>query len=268
VNDERDQLRQSPAQPAPAVPDPAAVARELQEAREALRLANARMENMLESLTDGFCAVDHQWRIMYINGRALDMLAPLQKTRPNLIGHDLWATFPELCGSLLETVYRHAMASRETAIQEFFWPALKRWFEVRAHPSPDGLTLYFQDINRRKADQQALQQGNSRLQVALAAGRLGDWRWDAASDRVMLGERAAEIFGLPAEQPLAWSELRARLDPGDRETCAARSCRPLPATATSNWNAACRAPAPNRAGWRWSAAPTMPTRCGAKACWA
>ena len=224
MNDERDQLRQPSAQPAAAasavVPpsDPAAAARELQEAREALRLANARMENMLESLTDGFCAVDHHWRIMYINGRALDMLAPIQKTRPSLVGHDLWASFPELRGSLLETVYRRAMVSRETAIQEFFWPALKRWFEVRAHPSPDGLTLYFQDINRRKADQQALQQGNSRLQVALAAGRLGDWRWDAASDRVMLGERAAAIFGLPAEQPLAWSELRARLDPGDRES--------------------------------------------------
>jgi PAS domain S-box-containing protein len=215
VNDERDELRQPSAQPAAAA---AATARELQEARDALHLANARMENMLESLTDGFCGVDHHWRIMYINGRALDMLAPLQKTRPSLIGHDLWASFPELRGSMLETVYRRAMVSRETAIQEFFWPALKRWFEVRAHPSPDGLTLYFQDINRRKADQQALQQGNSRLQVALAAGRLGDWRWDAASDRVMLGERAAAIFGLPAEQPLAWSELRARLDPGDRES--------------------------------------------------
>jgi PAS domain S-box-containing protein len=222
VNDERDELRQPQAQPTAAAPpaasDPATAARELQEARAALSLANARMENMLESLTDGFCAVDHQWRIMFINGRALEMLAPLQKTRPSLIGHDLWTTFPELRGSLLETVYRRAMVSRETAIQEFFWPALKRWFEVRAHPSPDGLTLYFQDINRRKADQQALQQGNSRLQVALAAGRLGDWHWDAASDRVMLGERAAAIFGLPAEQPLAWSELRARLDPGDRES--------------------------------------------------
>ncbi|WP_075795944.1 ATP-binding protein [Massilia putida] len=249
MNDERDQLRQSPAQPAAAasavVPasDPAATARELQEAREALRLANARMENMLESLTDGFCAVDHHWRIMYINGRALDMLAPIQKTRPSLVGHDLWASFPELRGSLLETVYRRAMVSRETAIQEFFWPALKRWFEVRAHPSPDGLTLYFQDINRRKADQQALQQGNSRLQVALAAGRLGDWRWDAASDRVMLGERAAAIFGLPAEQPLAWSELRARLDPGDRESVRRAVLQAF--AGHSDLELECRLPGPN-----------------------
>jgi PAS domain S-box-containing protein len=191
---------------------------ELSQAREALRRANERMENMLESLSDGFCAVDHDWRITYINGRALEMLAPLERTRAGMVGHDLWDAFPELRGSPLETLYREAMQGRETGILEFFYPALRRWFEVRAHPSPDGLTLYFQDINRRKADQQALLRGNTRLQVALAAGRLGDWRWDAASDRLTLGERAAAIFGLPAEIPLAWTELRSRLDPADRET--------------------------------------------------
>jgi len=198
-----------------ALPSPE---QELLAAREALRRAGERMENMLESLSDGFCAVDHDWRITYINGRALDMLAPLNRTRPDLVGRDLWEAFPELRGSRLEDIWRGAMAVRETAIKEFLYPALKRWFEVRAHPSPDGLTLYMQDITRRKADQQALLQGNTRLQVALDAGRLGDWRWDAASDRVILGQRAAEIFGLPPESPLAWDELRARLDPSDRET--------------------------------------------------
>lgn len=190
---------------------------ELRQAREALRRANERMENMLECLSDGFCAVDHDWRIIYINGRALEMLAPLQRTRAGLVGRDIWEAFPELRGSQLENLYRRAMDDRETAVLEFFYPGLGRWFEVRAHPSSDGLTLHFQDIDRRKADQQALLLGNSRLQVALAAGRLGDWRWDAASDRLSLGERAAAIFGLPAETPLAWAELRARLDPHDRE---------------------------------------------------
>ena len=190
---------------------------ELQAARDALRQAQARMENMLDSLSDGVCAIDRDWRITYINARALDMLAPLRKTRADVLGHDLWATMPALRGGQLETVYRRAMGGAGTVVQEFFHPGLKRWFEVRAHPSPDGLTLYFQDINQRKADQLALRQGNNRLQVALDAGRLGDWRWDAASDRVLLGERAAAIFGLPAEVPLAWSELRARLEPADRE---------------------------------------------------
>ncbi|WP_229467465.1 ATP-binding protein [Massilia sp. Mn16-1_5] len=191
---------------------------ELMAAKEALRQANARMENMLESLTDAFCAVDFDWRITYVNGRALQLLAPLNKTREGLLGKRLWDEFEELNGSNLATELERSMRTRETGSREFFYPRLAVWIEARMYPSPDGLTLYFHDVTRRRADQQALIDGNSRLQVALAAGRLGDWRWDAASDRVSLGERAAEILGLAPDTPLAWPELRARLDEPDRET--------------------------------------------------
>lgn len=190
---------------------------ELMAAKEALRQANERMENMLESLTDAFCAVDFDWRITYINGRALDMLAPLNKTRAGLLGKSLWDEFNELQGTNLASNLRQAMESRQMGTREFFYQRLAIWVEARMYPSPDGLTLYFQDITQRRIDQQALIDGNSRLQVALAAGRLGDWRWDAASDRVLLGERAATILGLEAEVPLAWPHLRARLEAADRE---------------------------------------------------
>ena len=190
---------------------------ELMAAKEALRQANERMENMLESLTDAFCAVDFDWRITYINGRALDMLAPLNKTRAGLLGKSLWDEFDELQGTNLASNLVQAMESRQMGTREFFYQRLAIWVEARMYPSPDGLTLYFQDITQRRIDQQALIDGNSRLQVALAAGRLGDWRWDAASDRVLLGERAATILGLEAEVPLAWPHLRARLDEADRE---------------------------------------------------
>jgi PAS domain-containing protein len=105
--------------------------------------------------------------------------------------------------------------------------------------------------------------------VALAAGRLGDWRWDAASDRLTLGERAAAIFGLPAETPLAWNELRARLDPNRPRSRAARDaaglCRP------ERPELECRLLADggrSALGRPWSAAPTTPSRPAAKACWA
>jgi PAS domain S-box-containing protein len=190
---------------------------ELVAAKEALRQANERMENMLESLTDAFCAVDFEWRITYINGRALELLAPLGKTRAGLLGHNLWEEFEELDGSNLAAELRRAMAARELGSREFFYPRLAVWIEARMYPSPDGLTLYFQDVTQRRIDQQALIDGNSRLQVALAAGRLGDWSWDAASDRINLGERAAAILGLEPETPHAWPVLRARLDEPDRE---------------------------------------------------
>jgi len=221
---------------------------ELMAAKEALRQANERMENMLESLTDAFCAVDFDWRITYINGRALAMLAPLNKTREGLLGKSLWEEFEELQGTNLAVNLRQAMESRQMGTREFFYPRLAIWVEARLYPSPDGLTLYFQDITQRRIDQQALIDGNSRLQVALAAGRLGDWRWDAASDRVLLGERAATILGLEAEVPLAWPQLRARLDEADREgvrravlhafathTDLSIECRLLPDGGQSRW---------------------------------
>ncbi|MFC5458858.1 ATP-binding protein [Massilia niabensis] len=221
---------------------------ELEAAKEALRRAHERMENMLESLTEAFCAVDFEWRITYVNSRALELLAPLGKTREGLLGQNLWEEFEELDGSNLAVELRRAMASRQTGSREFFYPRLASWIEARMYPSPDGLTLYIHDITQRRIDQQALIDGNNRLQVALAAGRLGDWSWDAASDRVNLGERAAAILGLEAETPHAWAVLRARLEESDREavrravlhafatqTDLAIECRLLPDGGQARW---------------------------------
>jgi len=189
---------------------------DLAAARQALQRAAERMENMLESLTDGFCAVDRDWRITYINGRALQMAAPLNKSRDSLVGRRLWDEFEDLHGTSVAADCRRAMEQRITVNKEFFYRRLQCWLDMRVYPSPDGLTLYFQDITARKLDQQALVDNNNRLQLAIAAGRLGDWRWDAASDRVTFGARAAEILGLPAGVALEWPLLRARLVQDDR----------------------------------------------------
>ncbi|MES2325034.1 MAG: ATP-binding protein [Pseudomonadota bacterium] len=190
---------------------------ELLEARDELRRATKRMEKMLESLTDGFCALDLEWRITYINGRALELLAAISRQRDALMGQPIWDAFPELRGSAMESECRRAIALQQTVSFEFHYPPLGCWFDLRAYPSPEGLTVYFQDITRRKTDEQALLDGSKRLQVALSAGRLGDWRWDAAQDRITLGARAAAIFSLAAETPMAWAALRERLHAGDRE---------------------------------------------------
>lgn len=189
---------------------------DLLNARQELQRATERMENMLESLTDGFCAVDRDWRITYINGRALQMAAPLNKSRDSLLGRSLWDEFEDLHGTSVAADCRRAMKQRVTVNKEFFYRRLQCWLDMRIYPSPDGLTLYFQDITARKRDQQALIDNNNRLQLAIAAGRLGDWRWDAASDRVTFGARAAEILGLPAGVALEWPLLRARLAQPDR----------------------------------------------------
>ena len=69
---------------------------------------------------------------------------------------------------------------------------------------------------KRKGTQQREREGAQRLQLALSAGQLGDWSWDAATDRVTLGTRAAECFDLSGTEEITWAELSERLHPDDR----------------------------------------------------
>ena len=56
-----------------------------------------------------------------------------------------------------------------------------------------------------------------RLSLALAAARLGDWSWDAATDVVTFSERAAQIFQIPAGPHMTWTAMRGLLHPDDAE---------------------------------------------------
>ncbi|HEX5055023.1 MAG TPA: ATP-binding protein [Gammaproteobacteria bacterium] len=69
---------------------------------------------------------------------------------------------------------------------------------------------------RGKNTETLLREAADRLQLALAAGGLGDWSWDAKSDLVTMGPRTAQIFGLPQE-PMSWERMRSVLNPEDRE---------------------------------------------------
>jgi PAS domain S-box-containing protein len=73
------------------------------------------------------------------------------------------------------------------------------------------------DITDRKLAENAVRDSAEHLQLALAAGDLGDWQWDASSDLVLLSDRAAQIYGLPGSAALTRPRLRALLVPEDGE---------------------------------------------------
>ncbi|HUR20413.1 MAG TPA: PAS domain S-box protein [Vicinamibacterales bacterium] len=70
---------------------------------------------------------------------------------------------------------------------------------------------------KRKGAQQLKREGAHRLHLALSAGQLGDWSWDAATDRVTMGPRTAELFGLSDSAHVTWEGLREHLHPDDRD---------------------------------------------------
>jgi signal transduction histidine kinase/DNA-binding response OmpR family regulator len=109
-------------------------------------------ESILESITDGFLALDAQWRITYLNAEAERII---DRPRAELLGGDHWELFPATVGTRLEWEFRRAVAEQTSVQVENYYEPWGKWFDVKAYPSRDGgLALYFRDVTRRKHGQQ------------------------------------------------------------------------------------------------------------------
>ncbi|MCW7541150.1 PAS domain-containing protein [Aquabacterium sp. A7-Y] len=121
---------------------------EKKQAEQALeRLAN-RLSATLESITDAFMAIDRQWRLVVVN-RQCERL--LQRPREDCLGRVVWNVFPEVLGTPFEDNPRRAMEEGRPVVFEAYYPPLKTWFESRAFPCEDGLSVYFRDVGERHA---------------------------------------------------------------------------------------------------------------------
>jgi PAS domain S-box-containing protein len=120
---------------------------ERRQAETALRKSNQRIFNILESITDGFFALDRQWRFTYLNPQSEPLL---QKTRAELLDKNIWEMFPEAVGSIFYEQYHKAVSEQVSVTFEGFYPPLNQWSQVHAYPSRDGLSVYFTDISDRK----------------------------------------------------------------------------------------------------------------------
>src|SRR5580693_2745280 len=98
---------------------------------------------ILESMSDAFCAVDKEWRLIYINGRAEQIT---HRNRSDLLGKLIWDAFPESIGSAFYDHYHLKRAEGFRLRLEVFCPQLQAWLEINAMPSPLGMAFYFRDI--------------------------------------------------------------------------------------------------------------------------
>jgi PAS domain S-box-containing protein len=126
-----------------------------QAARAEAEAARNQVINILESITDAFFALNHEWRFTYLNRQAEVLL---QRKREELLGQVVWDEFPEAIGSTFYWEYHRAVAEQASVQFEAFYPPLNNWFEVHAYPAKNGLSVYFRNINQRKEAERTLRQ--------------------------------------------------------------------------------------------------------------
>ena len=165
-----------------------------------LSLSDERLSNLLEGITDGFCLLDRDWTIRYLNTRGAAMLAPQHAPGTSLAGKNLWHACPSLHGTELETQYRRAMAQQLSCSFELPYPPLGRWLEVRIFPSSEGLTTYIQDISQRKAAEENLRHSEEDLRAL--ANSIPQLAWIASFDGTIAwyNQRWHDYTGTTAEQ--------------------------------------------------------------------
>ncbi|WP_419896823.1 response regulator [Roseomonas sp. USHLN139] len=142
----------------------------LRAAVEEAESGRARVEAVLESLDDGFLALDLDWRITYANGAARRLLG--DAARP-LQGAVLWQRLPELAAGCALTRLHRVAARAESADFEASLSALDRSFRLIAHPAGDGVALYLRPLAEAPAPPARRLQQRRLALAGRMAGRLG-----------------------------------------------------------------------------------------------
>ena len=123
------------------------------ELRTAAEKAEQQYRVILESISEGFIFVDREWRIRYANEQLAALGAvPLS----SILGKTLWEAFPGIENSSFVPAYRDAMATGRVTHHEDYYQPSKLWIHANAYPSPDGLSIFAQDVTERRVQQEKL----------------------------------------------------------------------------------------------------------------
>jgi diguanylate cyclase (GGDEF)-like protein/PAS domain S-box-containing protein len=182
--------------------------------QQAARLAE-RLTATLESITDAFYTLDRDWRFTYLNPEAERLF---KRPRAQLLGKVLWDEFDALEGQIGYRELHRALRENRTVVFEEFYAPYQTLSEVRAYPSPEGLTVYFRDITEARRTEEALRISEERFRSIARATTDVVWDWNLEDDTVWTSDSVEPVFGYaPAELsgPIqAWTD---HIHPDERE---------------------------------------------------
>lgn len=171
---------------------------------ETRRLAD-RLSATLDSMTDGVFTLDAAWRFTYMNREAGHLLT---RDTTAIVGKRLWEEFPGIETSDVGDAYRRAIAQNVTVQLDTYYMPMETWFEIRAYPSDDGLTIYFRDATQRKRLEQEREREREFLDALLESLSDGIVACDEHGTLSVFNRVTRDLHGLPQEPlpPEQWGE--------------------------------------------------------------
>lgn len=153
------------------------VEKEKQEAAEQLKHSEENYRTIMERVSDAFVAIDKNWCYTYVNKQAGEIM---NREPGSLIGRYIWKEFPDAIGLPIYNAYHKAMdTQRYLHIEEHYAP-FDVWLENHIYPSPEGLSIFFRNITKRKIAEREKEFDRNNLSALI--NNTADLMWSVDKD--------------------------------------------------------------------------------------
>jgi PAS domain S-box-containing protein len=168
-------------------------------ARSEAEAARARIEAILESITDAFFVLDREQRFTFVNQRAAQVL---RRSREQLTGLRLEEVLSGTEIGVLVQGVRRVLSGQPAFDCELYANALGGWFECHVGHTPEGVSVYLREVTQRKRAEEA----RRRLTSIIEATPDFVGSTDAQGRGLYLNRAGRRMVGLSEEQDAAeWS---------------------------------------------------------------
>ncbi|MDV7349232.1 ATP-binding protein [Halorubrum distributum] len=117
--------------------------------------SNKDLRTVLDRMSDGFFTLDGDWRIVFANDRGREILRSAMTDDAvgpdgSVEGANIWESIPESTETVFYDEYHRAMETQEPVSFDSYYEPLDTWFDARAFPSDEGLSVYLRDVTERR----------------------------------------------------------------------------------------------------------------------
>ena len=129
---------------------------EKKQADETLKQAFEERNQILESISDNFYALDHDYRFTYLN-RSSERLIGINKEE--IIGKNVFDVLPIMKETNFPEKLEEVKLSGKPVKFELYSEPLESWFDESIYPRPDGgYSVFFRNISEKKKAEYALRE--------------------------------------------------------------------------------------------------------------
>ena len=154
---------------------------ERRQAQEALEQSNIAMLDILESISDGFFSLDHQFVVTYFNAAAGRLLG---RKSWEVLGHNFLTAFPEFKDSIFEEKISQAFNEKTSLSFETYFDVepYENWYDVRVYSREGGVSVFFRVTTGVKEAEELKNKLEAQLQQAKKMRAIGALAGGIAND--------------------------------------------------------------------------------------